>query len=234
METITTICPEFGMYFRDDPDSNEARYFPETGEDMDVGASLTIYDNTFNFIWKRYESNQNLTNHGFTHYLTMLAYADELRLIEGQKVVNDIVDLGTEDENIGLLCSLPVEVIKGRKIEDFYEDGIFPLSVLLLVRQNKSQSDKIRLITCYPTNNPVHIKWYSHHCIKPRKSIDEFEKEAESLGIQLDKGIVSLYKTEAFRRSAQMFKEVSEELRKEMEENLFKGYQVFTQSLKDS
>jgi len=52
METITAICPEFGMYFRDDPDSNEARYFPETGEDMDVGAALTIYGNTIIFYGK--------------------------------------------------------------------------------------------------------------------------------------------------------------------------------------
>ena len=213
METMTTICPDFGMYFRDDPDSNEARYFPETGEDMDVGASLTIYDNTFNSIWKRYESNQNLTNHGFTHYLTMLAYADELRLIEGKKVVNDIVDLGTEGENIGLLCSLPVEVIQGKKIEDFYEDGIFPLSVLLLVRQNKSQSDRIRLITCYPTNNPVYIKWYSHYCIKPRKGIDEIKKELLLSGVQITKvmeSTIKLFESENFRRSAQMVKEVSE------------------------
>jgi len=45
----------------------------------------------------------------------MLAYTDELRLIEGQKVVNDIVDLGTKDENIGLLCSLPIEALQGKK-----------------------------------------------------------------------------------------------------------------------
>lgn len=226
------------LYFREDPDSKEARFFPEPGEDMDIGASLITDNDTYNFIWKRSESNLNLTNHGLTHYLTRIAYPDVTRVIEGQKAGNDIVDLGTEEGNTGLLCSLPVEVIHGIKIDDCYKDDFFPLSALLLiVRQKESQSDRIRLITCYPTNNPIHIKWYIHHYFKPRKSIDDWKKDYFLSGSQITEMMESkkkLSETDDFRKSAEAFNKAIEELKKEMEENLFKGYQVFTQSLKVS
>jgi hypothetical protein len=41
LNNMTKEEPE-KLYYRDDPDSEEAGYSPEIGEDIDVGASLTL------------------------------------------------------------------------------------------------------------------------------------------------------------------------------------------------
>ena len=174
------------LYFRDDPNSEEAKRCPELGEDVDVGASLTEKGNTYNFVWRRFKSNLNLANHGFTHYLTRFAYADEKRVVEGQKIGNEVVDLNTDYGNIGLLCSMPVEVLNGVKIDDCYnKEEDFPLSVLLLVRQEKSSNDRIRLITCFPTDVQKYLRWYARrYYSRQRVRSDELGKRDIEVGAQ--------------------------------------------------
>jgi len=222
-----------GLYFRKDPESREAWYSEELGEDTDVGSSLTFNGKTYDFVWRRKKSNLNYIRHGFTHYLTRYAYADEKKVIEGQKVGKDIVNLNTREGNKGLLCSMPVEIIYGVKIDELLnKSDDYTINVLLLVRQEELQSGRIKIITCYPTDNQLHYKWYSHNRIKERKSIDEFKKDAESLGIPLNEDTVKLFEREDFRKSAQMYNSALEKIRKEMEENFVKGYKVFTEFLK--
>ena len=90
-------------YRRSDPDSRDA-YF-ETEEPnihLDVGAS---FDN-LQFVWDRHKSNENLTDHFFTHYLTRRLYCnDKYRVLDGQKVGKDTVKIKTEEGNTGLLCA---------------------------------------------------------------------------------------------------------------------------------
>lgn len=224
------------LYFREDPDSKEAWYSEEPGEDTDVGSSLIFNGKTYDFIWRRKKSNLNFLQHGFTHYLTRYAYADEKKVIEGQKIGKDIVDLNTKkrgEGKIGLLCSMPIEILYGVKIDGYYyKEDDYPLSVLFLVKQEELQSDRVKLVSCFPTDKQLYFKWYSHHYIKERKTIDEFKKEAESLGIPLNKDTIRLFEREDFRRSAQIYNETLEKLRKEMEENFAKGYRVFNEYLK--
>jgi hypothetical protein len=225
------------LYFRDDPDSEEARYSPEIGEDIDVGASYTFNGNTYNFIWRRSNSNLNLSNHGFTHYLTRLAYADEKRVIEGQRVNNNIVDLQTDEGNTGLLFALPIDVLHGEKIDDCYnkevEEG-FSLNVLLLVKQKGQNDGRIRLITCFPTDNPKFIEWYSHHFYsRPKPRFNNLDIEDSINWTQQSEGVKKLLESEAFKRSGELWNEAREKLIKEMEENLKNGYQVFIQYLKN-
>jgi len=220
------------LYFREDPDSEEAKRSIEEGDDVDVGASLTVNGNTYDFVWRRSKSNLNLTQHKFTHYLSRYAYADEKRGIEGQKSGNDIIDLKTDDGNIGLLCSVPIEVLNGVEIDDCYnKSDDFPPSVLLLVRQEKSDSNRIRLITCYPTDNSKYLKWYAKkYYSRPRKHSDNLEINDIEVEAQRRESM-RLSETEEFKKSSEAFKEVIEELIDEMVDNLHKGYEIFTSLL---
>ena len=187
-------------------------------------------------MWRRSKSNLNLRNgKGFTHYLTRLAYADDKRIIEGQKVGSDTVNLKTEEDNLGLLCSLPVEILKGVKIDEcFNKSDDFPLSVLLLVRQKKSEKGRIRLITCYPTSHSKYVEWYARrYYARPRTHSDDLEIDDFNNGTQKRESL-KLSENEEFKKSALVFKKVTEELVNEMKENLFKGYQVFINSLPPS
>ena len=222
------------LYYREDPNSWEAQHSFEPGDDIDVGASLTIGKKTYNFVWKRSKSNLNLEQHHFSHYFTRLAYAAERRVIEGQRIGKDIVYLETDDGDEGLLCSMPVEVLDGAKIDDLYykEDDYPPLSVLLLVRQREDSNGRIRLITCYPTDNRKYIEWYSRrYYSRSRVRFDNLDLADTQSITQKNERIKKLSEQDEFKKSAEVFKSVVEDLIKEMEENLLKGYQIFTQKL---
>jgi hypothetical protein len=143
------------LYFREDPDSREAFFFEENGMDMAVGCSLDKNGNHYEFIWQRSKSNENLREHKFTHYLTRIAYADEHRVHDGQKRGNSTINIKTDNGNKGVLCALPLDIF------GYYDkDRDIPEEVLLLIRQEKTQDGRIRLISCYPPTDLLYIDLY--------------------------------------------------------------------------
>ena len=233
IKSFGEILKETNLYIRPDPDSKQARFFPESGEDIDVGASLVENGNTYNFIWRRSKSNLNLSNHGFTHYITRLAYSDEKRVTEGQRIGNDTVNLNTDDGNVGLLCSVPREKL-GITVDDcYYKESDLPPLVLLLVRQGKHFNGRIRLITCFPTDNQKYIKWYARRFYSKLKNrTDNLDYKDTLEGAQMKENLEKMFEQENFKRASNASNQVRENLIQELEENLLEGYQVFIQTFK--
>jgi hypothetical protein len=141
------------LFIRDDSDSREALYdVEEPNVHVDVG---TIFSG-LKFVWDRFKSNENVNDHGFSHYLTRRYYNDKFRLVSGKKVGKDIVSIVTDDGNLGMLCSCDLnDFIKVD--EDELEEA------MLIVRQDELDSGRIRLISCYTTQNRDYIRWYALH-----------------------------------------------------------------------
>jgi len=227
IKSFGQIFRENNLYIRPDPDSENAKFYEETGIDMDVGASLIKGGNKYHFIWRRSKSNLNLLKHNFTHYLTRIIYVDEKRVLEGQKINKETVSLKSDEGNTGLLCSLPLEEL-GIDIDDCQqkESDLDPLPVLYLIRQREHFEGRIRLISCYPTDNKKYIEWYSRNYYnwKPKKQRDSLEIKDISDGTQ-----TKLSEQENFKRAIKASEEVRENLIREMMENLTKGYNIFMQ-----
>jgi len=180
------------LFIRPDPDSEEAYFeLEEPDEHINVGASY----NGLQFVWDRKKSNQNLNDHLFSHYLTRRVYNDKYRIINGKKVGRDIVNIKTDAGNTGLLCAYDLRVFDPNINE---EDNIVS-DVVVIVRQDTLQNGRIRLISCYPTNNRLYIRWYLknksniHFASSPsafdkinipthiRERMDEFRKIQEEI-----------------------------------------------------
>ena len=152
------------LYFRDDPDSRDAWYETEPGEDARVGCSLDDEGKTYEFVWQRSKSNQNLDERNFTFYLTRHAYVDEFRVVDGQSVRNKKINVKTSEGNSGLLCALKLSLFK--QIDKGEEDSFY--QVLVFVRQEKVDDDRIRIVSCYPTDKDYYVdaytaSWFDKH-----------------------------------------------------------------------
>jgi uncharacterized DUF497 family protein len=119
-------------------------------EKPDISVDIfTTLDNV-SFVWDRQKSNENISNHGFSHYLTRHFYNDKFRVINGQKSGKDIVDISADAGNTGMLCGFTITYIE----DDLSEKVVF------LIRQETLDDGKIRLITCCPTENEQYMRWY--------------------------------------------------------------------------
>jgi hypothetical protein len=145
------------LYIRNDPDSKEAYYtIEEPNVHLEVGTTL----GKLQFIWDRHKSNENLAKHLFTHYLTRHVYnEDEYRVLDGQLIGKEIARIRTDDGNTGLLCALDLCALDIDVFQKTDEEEL-PEKVVVIVRQEKLNNKRIRLISCYPTENRDHIRWY--------------------------------------------------------------------------
>ena len=203
------------LYFREDPDSYEAYRTIEEGPDVEVGCSAEENGRHYDFVWQRSKSNDNLINHKFTHYLTRWAYTDEYRIIDGQKRGNKTISIKTDEGNIGMLCALSLERFG-------YKDNEreIPEEVLLLIRQEKTQNGKIRLISCYDTNKSAYINLYVDNFIDRQR----FGTKRPDLLDNTDKTLKNV--TER-RKSTILIEQAIERNRKFYIEHFKKGYQIF-------
>ena len=211
------------LYFRKNPDSDEAYKTIEEGSDIEVGCSVEENGRHYDFIWQRSKSNENL-KHGFTHYLTLWAYTDERRFIDGQKAGHKPVELKTDEGNIGMLCALSLERF------GFYDDEMdVPAQVLFLVRQEEADNGRIRLISCYATGKQDHIKTYINN-FKTRKlyvpnrldSIDKQNKTDGTVG-----PITERFLKEIANKQSIMITEAVEDFDDWHIRHFEKGYQIF-------
>jgi len=210
------------LYFREDPDSIEAYKIKEEGDaEVDVGCSLDTKGKHYNFVWRRSKSNDNIS-HGFSHYLTRWAYDDENRIVDGQKIGNKPVTIKTDDKNKGMLCSLKLD-----RFGYIDEERDIPEEVLLLVRQEKAQNGRIRLITCYGISSSKYIKLYIDNLFERRiygsRRPDSLDKDDLSSG-----AMRITEKQEKIRAKTRAITEQAIEDYKFFLMNHFKkGYQVF-------
>jgi hypothetical protein len=134
-------------FIRDDSYSYEAYYeIEEPNEHINVYADHL----ELKFIWDRVKSNENITDHGFSHYLTRYFYCDEYCLFNGQKVGKDTVKIKTDKNNKGILCAYDTST----------NDNDLPEQLVLIVQQEKLDNDRIRLISCYEIENDKYLYWY--------------------------------------------------------------------------
>jgi len=211
-------------YHREDTDSHEALYEEETGErDVQVICSFIDKNNRyFEFVWQRSKSNENL-EHGFTHCLSRYAYADEFRIVNGQNRDNNVVEIKTDKGNIDILCAMSLTRFG---IPDDEERGI-PEEVLLIIRQEKLQDGKIRLISCYAANDSKYYKLYVDNFIdiirNRTKWLDKSGKNDES--------ILSTYRERMRKRISENSKTIIEQIIQENKsfyvEHFKKGYLIF-------
>jgi len=164
------------LYFRENPDSQEAYYGVEEG--LDVQARCPHDDNNLHheFIWQRSKSNENL-KHGFTHYLTRYAYADEYHKNENIKKFDEYrgidirkrnykpISIKIDDGNDGIICALWLE-----RFGYTDEERDIPEEVLLIIRQEETQDGRIRLISGYSTDKSEYIDLYVDDIIPKLKS----------------------------------------------------------------
>jgi hypothetical protein len=183
---------------RDDPDSYEAFYEEELpNEHINVRADC---DNS-RFVWDRVKSNENLKNHGFTHYLTRRLYKeDKFRLYDGQEVGKDIVTIKTDDGNFGLLCAYGAT-----------ERGT-PKKLILIVRQEERDDGCIRLISGYETTNIQYLRWYHKNVMKVAQASNHTFKFSEKVENELKR----LFEFTA--EEEKMYEEVYEETIQELVE----------------
>lgn len=207
-------------YHREDTDSHEALYEEEIGEiDVQVICSFIDENNRhFEFVWQRSKSNENL-EHGFTHYLSRYAYADEFRIVNGQNKSNNVVEVKMDKGNIGILCAMSLTRFG---IADDEERGI-PEEVLLLIRQEKLQDGKIRLISCYAVNDSKYYKLYVDNFIDRicyvTKCPDKPDKNDES--------ILSTYRKRISANSKTVIERVIQRNKSFYIEHFKKGYLIF-------
>ena len=137
---------ESSLYVRPDPLSIEAFYDIEL---PDVHEEVTTTYGGQRFVWDRFKSNDNVRYHDFSHYLTATIYVDdEYALFDGSYVNGKRVNIETDYPNVGaLLYSINLNLTPEK-------------DVLVLVRQAKLDHDKIRLITCYGTQNLSYLELY--------------------------------------------------------------------------
>jgi hypothetical protein len=208
-------------YHREDTDSHEALYEEETGErDVQVICSFIDKNNChFEFVWQRSKSNENL-EHGFTHYLSRYAYADEFRIVNGKNWGDKVVEIKTDKDNIEILCAMSLTRFG---VADDEERGI-PEEVLLLLRQEKLQDGKVRLISCYTANDSKYYKLYVDNFIdRIRYGTKCPDKNDES--------ILSTYRKRMRKRISVNSKTVIEQIIQENKtfyvEHFKKGYFIF-------
>jgi hypothetical protein len=130
-----------------DPNSIEAFYDKEL---PDISTDIIADLGDLKFVWDRHKSNENIEYHSFSHYLSRHFYNDKYRVVNGQKVGKDIVDISTDVGNEGLLCGYDINT---------NEDEL-PERALLLIRQEVLDKGRIRIISCYPTEKEQYIRWY--------------------------------------------------------------------------
>jgi len=212
-------------YHREDTDSHEALYEEETGErDAQVICSFIDKNNChFEFVWQRSKSNENL-EHGFTHYLSRYAYADEFRIVNGKNRGDNVVEIKTDKGNIDILCAMSLTRFG---IPDDEERGI-PEEVLLLVRQEKLQDGKISLISCYPVTNDS-----KYHELYVDNFIDRIRygtKRPDRPG-KNDESILSIYRERMRKRISENSKAITEQIIQDNKsfyvEHFKKGYHIF-------
>jgi hypothetical protein len=189
------------MYFRSDPDSREAYYDKEEPDvHVKVGASL----GDLQFVWDRAKSNENIAHLG-SHYMTRHLYDDKFRVLNGQKVGKDVVDIQTDAGNTGLLCSYDLENFTSAVDEDL------PERIVVIVRQEILEDSRIRLISSYFTKKRNYIRWYwVNFNLRARygsKRPDRLDKEASKPPEHVQEKLQQVMKVQK-----EVFDEVIEEL----------------------
>ena len=154
---------EASLYRRSDPLSEEAFYdieLPDTNQEV-------VYDyKSYSFVWDREKSNDNVRYHGFSHYLTAILYDDTYVIYDGDYVNGKNVRIKTSKDNEGaILSSYDIET------------GNYKKDTLILIKQLSLDHGRIRLITCYPTNN----EYYSSIYWERRLELQENEKDTKNI-----------------------------------------------------
>jgi hypothetical protein len=211
-------------YHREDTDSHEALYEEETGErDVQVICSFIDKNNRhFEFVWQRSKSNENL-EHGFTHYLSRYAYADEFRIVNGKNWGDKVVEIKTDKGKIEILCAMSLTRFG---VADDEERGISE-EVLLLVRQEKLQDGKIRLISCYPVTNDskyheLYVDNLFDRIVRGSKRPDRLDKMDK-----VDESILSTYRKSIKESSRTLVEQVIRENKTFYVEHFKKGCFIF-------
>jgi hypothetical protein len=223
-EQILKEADSLQLYFREDPDSDKAYFDKENGQDILVGCNLNRNNRYYEFIWQRSKSNENFTEHGFTHYLTRYAYADEFRIIDGQKRGNKTINIKTDDGNKGLLCVLPLD-----KFGYWNEKADRPEIVLLLVRQEEAENGNIKLISCYSTDKLEYLKLYTYNA-RDRQRFGSKRPDTLDKKDSADKTLIDNFKKKmetAKIKQKRMIEQIIEEYNENFINDLKRGYNIF-------
>ena len=205
-----------GLYFRDDPDAQDAWYEKEPGnEDVQVGCDLVTKNDMYRYVWHREKSNINVENHGFSFYLARRAYSDVFRIEDGQRIPGTTAKIQTDEGNSGTICALDLTATYSvpRKIP-------FKAQVVLFVRQVSLDHGRVRVVSCYVPDDQYYWDTYWRFWF--------YAVAGDDGGfVDEDGSFRRLEELESFKRSRTMTEVAIEKLRLEFIKSLKEGRKTF-------
>jgi hypothetical protein len=126
-----------------------------------------------------------------------------------------------------MLCVLNLSVFSG--VEE--EDDEPPEEVLVLVQQETTENSRIKLVSCYSTDDDYYIDLYTKAWFIRQKHPSECHGGGDKR--DLADAMKSLRGREEFQRAAVAFAAALERRRLEYAEYLKRGYKLFQELLKN-